>query len=683
MQATLTTILNKESKMLTGVASSVLIKETANTIRGLSMDGVRAANSGHPGLPLGMADVAAVLWSNHLQFDPQNPHWFDRDRFVLSGGHGSMLLYSLLHLYGYDLPMEELKNFRQWGSKTPGHPEVHETPGVETTTGPLGQGVANAVGMALAEKSLAARFNTDTQIINHYTYVMAGDGDMQEGVSHEAAAFAGHNKLGKLILLYDDNNITIDGATDLSFSENVLERHKAYGWHVQSIDGHDIDAINEAIEKAKLEKNRPSIIACKTVIGFGSPNRGGTAKAHGEPFPEEEIILTKEALGLPADAKFYVSEKVAAIAKEMKERGGTLSANWVSKLKKYEANNPELAQTLKDCIAGNIPVDAFEIPAFSAEKTMATRASSGAVLDYLAPRIPALMGGSADLTPSNKTFPKGESSFSPDNPKGRYIHYGVREHGMGAIMNGMALHGGVLPYAGTFFVFSDYMRPAMRMAALMEQQVIYVLTHDSIGLGEDGPTHQPIAHLASLRAMPNMSVIRPMDANETAEAWKMALKNKKGPTCLVLTRQNLPTLDRSTGIYAPVKNAQKGGYVLTEDEGYTTILIASGSEVEIALDAKKILNEKGEKIRVVSMPSTDIFDKQSKAYKDTVLPADCRKRIAIEAGATLSWYKYVGLDGKVIGIDRFGASAPYQRLYEELGITAIRIGKLTKYEEDC
>ena len=654
---------------LTPTKNKIDLGEIANTIRGLSMDGVRSANSGHPGLPLGMADVAAVLWSKHLKFNPSNPQWIDRDRFVLSGGHGSMLLYSLLHLYGYDLSMDELKNFRQWGSKTPGHPEVHETPGVETTTGPLGQGVANAVGMALAENSLAARYNTEMEVINHFTYVMAGDGDMQEGITHEAAAFAGHNKLGKLILLYDDNNITIDGSTDLSFSENVLKRHEAYGWHVQTIDGHDLDAIDKAISIAKSVTSQPSIIACKTIIGFGSPNRGGTAKAHGEPFPEDEIKLTKQKLGLPADVKFYVSPKVKELSIKMRQHGTNLNNEWDKKWAAYENAYPVHFQGLNACIQGEIDEKAFNIPIFSADKAMATRAASGAVLDYLAPLIPALIGGSADLTPSNKTFPKSESSYSVNNTSGRYIHYGVREHGMAAIMNGMALHGGILPYAGTFFVFSDYMRPAMRMAALMGQQVIYVLTHDSIGLGEDGPTHQPIAHLASLRAMPNLTVIRPMDANETAEAWKMALQNKKGPACLVLTRQNLATYDRSLPEFAAVELAQKGGYVFTEDTGFDTIIIASGSEVEIAVEAKKILNEKGLKVRIVSMPSTDVFDVQSPAYQASVLPSDCTKRIAIEAGATLSWYKYTGLAGKVIGIDQFGASAPYQTLYEKLGIT--------------
>ena len=648
-----------------------ILKQTANIIRGLSMDGVQAANSGHPGLPMGMADVATVLWSNFLKFNPANPNWQNRDRFVLSGGHGSMLIYSLLHLYGYDLPIEELKNFRQWESKTPGHPEYLETPGVETTTGPLGQGLGNAIGMALAESSLAARFNSATnKVVNHYTYVMAGDGDLQEGVAHEACAFAGHNKLGKLILFYDDNKITIDGSTDLSFSEDVLKRYEAYGWHVQEIDGHDLDAIGNAITAAQEADGKPSIIACKTIIGFGSPNRGGTAKAHGEPLGPDEVKLSKEQLGLPADKNFYVSAEVAAFTQKAGKQGAETETAWNETLKNWENEDTTRAKNFKACMANEVSEEALNIPEFEAGKGMATRASSGKVLDYLATKIPSLIGGSADLTPSNKTFPQSETAYSPENKSGRYLHYGVREHGMGAIMNGLILHGGVIPYGATFFVFTDYMRPSMRMAALMGIQCIYVMTHDSIGLGEDGPTHQPIAHMASLRAMPNMTTIRPMDANETAEAWKMALKRKNGPTTLVLTRQGLPTLDRHSGTYAAVENAQKGGYVLTEDANFDSIIIATGSEVEIALDAKEKLNAKGKKVRVVSMPSTDVFDEQSVAYKASVLPANVLNRVAIEAGATLSWYKYVGLEGKVIGLDRFGASAPFKILYAELGITA-------------
>ena len=645
-------------------------KIIANTIRGLSVDGVAAANSGHPGMPLGMADVCAVLWSEHMNFNPKNPKWLNRDRFILSAGHGSMLIYSLLHLYGYDLSIDDLKAFRQWGSKTPGHPENFVTAGVETTTGPLGQGVANAVGFALAEASLAARYNREgSEIIDHYTYVVAGDGCLQEGISHEACSFAGHNKLGKLIMLYDSNNITIDGPTHISFTEDTRKRFEAYGWQVLEIDGHDYDQINSAIAEAKKEKSKPSIIICKTIIGFGSPNRAGTSKAHGEPFPAEEIELMKEKLGLPKDKSFFVPDEISDLRAKTQEKGENLENKWNELWENYKNKNQEAAKELENSIKGEISKEALDIPLFGSEKAIATRSASGTVLNHIAKYIPQLMGGSADLTPSNNTLPAGEESFSPENPKGRYIRYGVREHGMAAIMNGMALHGGVLPYSGTFFVFSDYMRPAMRMSALMEQQVVYVLTHDSIGLGEDGPTHQPEAHLWAYRMIPNMTVIRPMDANETAEAWKSALKNKKGPTCLVLTRQNLPVYDRAGFGWAKSEEAQKGGYVLCEDKDFEAIIIATGSEVELAVEAKAKLNEQGVKVRIVSMPSTNIFDEQPQEYKESVLPKNILKRVAVEAGVTLGWYKYVGLEGRVIGLDRFGASAPYKTLYKEFGIT--------------
>ena len=645
-------------------------KIIANTIRGLSVDGVAAANSGHPGMPLGMADVCAVLWSEHMNFNPKNPKWLNRDRFILSAGHGSMLIYSLLHLYGYDLSMDDLKAFRQWGSKTPGHPENFVTAGIETTTGPLGQGVANAVGFALAEASLAARYNREgSEIIDHYTYVVAGDGCLQEGISHEACSFAGHNKLGKLIMLYDSNNITIDGPTHISFTEDTRKRFEAYGWQVFEIDGHDYDQINTAIAEAKKEKSKPSIIICKTIIGFGSPNRAGTSKAHGEPFPAEEIELMKEKLGLPKDKSFFVPDEISDLRAKTQEKGENLENKWNELWENYKNKNQEAAKELENSIKGEISREALDIPQFGSEKAIATRSASGTILNHIAKYIPQLMGGSADLTPSNNTLPAGEESFSPENPKGRYIRYGVREHGMAAIMNGMALHGGVLPYSGTFFVFSDYMRPAMRMSALMEQQVVYVLTHDSIGLGEDGPTHQPEAHLWAYRMIPNMTVIRPMDANETAEAWKSALKNKKGPTCLVLTRQNLPVYDRAGLGWAKSEEAQKGGYVLCEDKDFEAIIIATGSEVELAVEAKAKLNEQGVKVRIVSMPSTNIFDEQPQEYKESVLPKNILKRVAVEAGVTLGWYKYVGLEGRVIGLDRFGASAPYKTLYKEFGIT--------------
>ena len=640
------------------------IIKAANIIRGLSMDGVQRANSGHPGLPMGAAEMATVLWTKFLKHNPKNPDWVDRDRFILSGGHGSMLIYSLLHLTGYDLSLDDLKAFRQWHSKTPGHPEYGDTPGVETTTGPLGQGIANAVGFALAEASLAARYNRPGfSIVDHYTYAIASDGDLQEGVSHEACAFAGHNKLGKLVVLYDDNNITIDGNTSLSFTEDVLQRFAAYGWHTQQIDGHDPEAIAAAIEQARAETQKPSIIACKTIIGKGSPNKQNTSGVHGSPLGAEEIKLAKENLGLPVDQEFYEPEDVLSFFRQALAAGAGAEAAWEALFAAYEAQYPDLAKEFNSLHV--VDVDHLKITPFKAGEAKATRSASGAVLNQIAGQIPALLGGSADLTPSNNTFPKGETAFSADNPTGRYFHYGIREHGMAAIMNGMALHGGVVPYAGTFFVFSDYMRPAMRMAALMGLRVIYVLTHDSIGLGEDGPTHQPIAHLASLRAMPNMVVFRPADANETITGWRVALQRQQGPTCLVLTRQNLPVMAADE-----VSGAEKGGYVLADDDGFEAIIMATGSEVEIALAAKKELHARGRKVRVVSMPSTELFEEQTAAYRESVLPAWCTARVAIEAGATLSWYKYVGLKGRVVGIDRFGASAPYKEIYQQFGITA-------------
>ncbi|MBK9338191.1 MAG: transketolase [Lewinellaceae bacterium] len=650
------------------------LKKIANTIRGLAIDGVEAANSGHPGMPLGMADVAAVLWTEFLKHNPANPHWADRDRFVLSAGHGSMLIYSLLHLYGYDLPLDELKNFRQWGSQTAGHPEYGHAPGVETTTGPLGQGISSAVGMALAEKQLAARFNKGPyKVVDHHTYVIASDGDLQEGISHEACSFAGHNRLSKLIVLYDDNNISIDGETHLSFSENVLKRFSAYGWNVQRIDGHNYDAIRAAITLAQAS-DKPSIIACRTIIGFGSPNKAGSEESHGAPLGKEEAVLTKKKLGLPTDQSFFIGAEVSKMARKAGADSAKAERKWQELLGKYQAARPELAAAFQACLRAEVSAEALAIPEFPAGK-MATRIASGKVLDFIAGKIPALVGGSADLTPSNKTFAKGQTPFSIKNPAGRYIHYGVREHGMAAIMNGMALHGGVIPYSGTFFVFTDYMRPSMRLAALMGIRVIYVLTHDSIGLGEDGPTHQPIEHLASLRAMPNLSLIRPMDANETAVAWKMALTRTDGPTGLILTRQNLPNYDRPALGMGAAEEARKGGYVLTEDKDFKVLLLATGSEVEIAVNAKALLNQKGIGVRVVSMPSTDVFDRQPAAYRELVLPTRCRARVAVEAGASLGWYKYVGLDGAVVGLDHFGASAPYELLYEKFGLTAANVAQ--------
>lgn len=646
------------------------LKQIANTVRGLSIDCVQKANSGHPGLPMGMADVGSLLFSEFLKFNPKNPDWFNRDRFVLSGGHGSALLYSLLHLYGYELSLDDLKQFRQWGSKTPGHPELQDTPGVETTTGPLGQGLANAVGMAMAEAHLAARYNKKgNKLVKHFTYTMLGDGDLQEGVSHEACSFAGHNGLGNLIALYDANDITIDGKTNLSYSEDVEKRFKAYNWQVQKIDGHNYDAIRKALKKAKKSK-KPSLIICKTIIGFGSPNKQGTSHVHGSPLGVDELKLTKENLGIP-QKDFFVSDEVYASTQELIEKGAQKEAKWQTKCEKYKSEFAEDFAIFSNTIAGTLPE--LDIPLFEPGTKLATRSASGKVLNYLAENLPTLMGGSADLTPSNNTLADSQIPFSRKNKSGNYIHYGIREFGMGAIMNGLALHGGVIPYGGTFFVFSDYMRSAIRMAALMELQTIYVFTHDSIGLGEDGPTHQPVEHLTSLRAIPNLVNFRPMDANETVMGWKVALERKNGPTALILTRQGLPTIDRTKDGITDCQAADRGGYVLTQDDDFDTILIASGSEVTIALEAKKLLNEKGVKVRVVSMPSTELFDMQSEKFKENVLPKKITKRVAVEAGSSLSWYKYIGLQGKVIGLDRFGASAPIETLYEKFGITAQKV----------
>ena len=521
-----------------------VLQKAANTIRVLSMDGVQAANSGHPGMPMGMADVAALLWTRYMEHSPGNPNWADRDRFVLSAGHGSMLIYSLLHLTGYDLPLEELKNFRQWDSKTPGHPEYGHTAGVETTTGPLGQGVSSAVGFALAEKWLAARFNRDDlPIVNHYTYVIASDGDLMEGISHEASSLAGHLGLNKLIVLYDDNNISIDGPTSLSFSEDVLKRYESYGWHIQKIDGHNFAEIDEAISAARAEGSRPSIIACETTIGKGSPNRGGTAKAHGEPLGPDEVVLSKKALGWPEDSQFLIPDDVASFMNSCVANGKAFEERWEKLGAAYRERYADEWNEFQAMLANELPAGwDSDLPQYEEGQALASRAASGKVLDAISPRIPQLIGGSADLTPSNKTFPKQEKGITPEDFSGRYIHFGVREHGMAAIMNGMALHGGTIPYGGTFLVFSDYMRGSIRLAALMGTQVIYVFTHDSIGLGEDGPTHQPVEHLNSLRAIPNLAVIRPGDAVETAAAWRSALKRKNGPSALVLSRQKLPTL---------------------------------------------------------------------------------------------------------------------------------------------
>ena len=640
----------------------------ANTIRELAMDAVQAAESGHPGTPMGLADLGVVLWKQFLKHNPADPQWPDRDRFVLSAGHASMLLYSLLHLSGYALSLEEIKNFRQWGSHTPGHPENFKTEGIETTTGPLGQGLGNAVGMAIAERWLAAHFNRpDHEIVDHYTYVIASDGDLMEGVSHESASLAGHLGLGKLIVFYDDNKITIDGSTDLAWSDDVDQRFRAYRWHTQQVNGHDPEALAAAIKSARAESDRPSIIIMRTHIGFGSPHKQDTASAHGEPFGEEEIRRTKENLGWPAEAKFYVPD--AAYDYMRPENAEAQQEAWEQMLARYEEAYPELAATYQAALNGVLPESwDQDLPAFAPGEKLATRAASGQILGALLPRIPWLVGGSADLTGSNKTKAGEIEALTRASFAGRYIHYGIREHGMGTALNGMALHGGIRPYGGTFLVFSDYMRPTIRLAAMMRLPVIYVFTHDSIGLGEDGPTHQPIEHLASLRAIPNMCTFRPADANETVVGWQVALARKDGPTALVLTRQKLVTLDR--GQYAPASGAARGAYVLSDVEVPEVLLLSSGSEVHIALEAKRMLAEKGVQVRVVSMPSWSLFEAQPEAYREQVLPAAITARVAVEAAASFGWERYVGDEGRIVALNRFGASAPYERVYEELGITA-------------
>ncbi|MGD8983579.1 MAG: transketolase [Desulfobacteraceae bacterium] len=648
-----------------------------NTIRMLSADSVEKANSGHPGMPMGAATMAYVLWTRFFKHNPANPDWSDRDRFVLSAGHGSTLLYSLLHLTGYDLSLEELKNFRQWGSKTPGHPESHITKGVETTTGPLGQGFANGVGMAIAERFLAAHFNRPGHdIVDHHIYGIVSDGDLMEGVSHEAASLAGHLKLGNIIYFYDDNHISIDGSTDLAFTENRVDRFKAYDWHVQTVeDGNDIEAIEKAIRAAQEEKDRPSLISVRTHIGYGSPNKQDTASAHGEPLGAEELKLTKENLGWPLEPEFLIPEEALKHFRQALEKGKAWEEEWTDRFQAYEKAHPELAAECQGWMSGQLP-DGWEkeIPSFPADpKGVATRVASGTVLSAVAPVFPNLIGGSADLAPSNKTFVKGGEVFQGGQYAGRNFHFGVREHGMGSIMNGMALHGGLIPYGGTFLIFSDYMRPPIRLAAMMGLKVIYIFTHDSIGLGEDGPTHQPIEQLAALRAIPNLTVLRPCDANETAEAWRFALEHKEGPVALALTRQGLPILDRKK--FESAKDLHRGGYVLSDDgdKQPDIILMGSGSEVHVAIEAANKLREKGVAARVVSMPSWELFDKQPEAYRDQVLPPEINTRVAVEAGATQGWHRYLGNKAAVIGIDHFGASAPYKILYEKFGITADRV----------
>jgi transketolase len=644
------------------------------TLRLLAADAVQQANSGHPGLPLGAADLAYAVWARHLKHNPSDPAWPDRDRFVLSAGHGSALLYALLHLFGYPMPIEELQRFRQWDSHTPGHPEYDPDRGVETTTGPLGQGFGNAVGLALAERLLAARFNRPGfEIVDHFTYVLASDGDLMEGVSHEVASLAGFLGLGKLVVLYDDNHITIDGPTELSYADDVPGRFAAYNWHIQSVDGHDLEALDAALNAARAELSRPSLIACRTHIGYGSP-RQDTAKVHGSPLGEEDLKKTKAAFGWPEDARFSVPAEVSERMARFASQGAAAQASWKACLEGYRKSFPELAGAWERYVRGELPTGWSEpLPAFAEGQPMATRVASGKVLDAIAPQLLTLVGGSADLTPSNNTLPKGAAVVSRDDFSGMYLHFGVREHGMGAILNGLALHG-LRPYGGTFLIFSDYMRPAIRLAAMMKLPVVYVFTHDSIGLGEDGPTHQPVEHLTALRAIPNLLVLRPADARETAAAWKVALERKDGPSALVLTRQDLPVVTPGG------EGVQRGAYVLVWEEGRRPdlILIATGSEVSLALQAQKVLADEGVAARVVSMPSWELFDAQPDSYRQEVLPPGVR-RIAVEAGRSFAWGHYLDGEGSaVLGLDRFGASAPYKTLFERFGFTPENLAGLAR-----
>ncbi|RJS62292.1 transketolase [Bacillus sp. PK3_68] len=644
-----------------------------NTIRTLSIDAIEKANSGHPGLPMGAAPMAYTLWSRYMNHNPKNSKWFNRDRFVLSAGHGSMLLYSLLHLSGYDLSMDEIKNFRQWGSKTPGHPEYGHTDGVEATTGPLGQGIAMAVGMAMAERHLAAVYNKDQyNVVNHYTYTLCGDGDLMEGVASEAASLAGHLKLGRLIALYDSNDISLDGDLDKSFSESVKDRFKAYGWQYLRVeDGNDMEEISRAIEEAQKDESRPTLIEVKTVIGYGSPNKSGKSDVHGAPLGEDEMKLTKEYYKWTFEQDFHVPEEVYGRFEELiVQKGQAVEQDWNQLFEEYKKQFPELGQQLQAAINGELAEGwDKDIPSYEEGKSLASRASSGEVLNAIARNLPTFIGGSADLAGSNKTTIKNEKDFSPVAYEGRNIWFGVREFAMGAAMNGMALHGGLQVFGGTFFVFSDYVRPAIRLSALMGLPVTYVFTHDSIAVGEDGPTHEPIEHLSALRSMPNLSVVRPADANETAAAWKLAVSSESTPTVLVLTRQNLPTI-RGTSETA-TEGVSKGAYVISaaEKEQADLLLLATGSEVSLAVEAQKALQQEGIHASVVSMPSWDRFEKQSQEYKRSVLPKEVKKRLAIEMGSSLGWERYTGDEGEIIAIDRFGASAPGNKVMTEYGFT--------------
>ena len=652
-------------------------RNLANAIRALSMDAVQRAKSGHPGAPMGMADIAEVLWNDFLRHNPANPQWPDRDRFILSNGHGCMLLYSLLHLSGYDLPLDEIKNFRQLHSKTPGHPEYGETPGVETTTGPLGQGIANAVGMALAERLLAAEFNRPGHdIVDHYTYVFLGDGCLMEGISHEVCSFAGTHGLGKLIAFYDDNGISIDGKVQGWFTDDTAKRFESYGWHVvPAIDGHNAEQIRRAIETARAQKDKPTLIVCRTVIAYGAPNLAGTSDAHGAPLGDAEIAAAREELNWPHEP-FVIPDEIRS-SWDARTHGAELEQGWHERMQAYTKAHPDLAAELERRLNGKLPAqwsekaDAYLAQTVEKAETVATRKASGNALDALAPALPELLGGSADLTGSNNTRWKGCHDIGSTGT-GNYVYYGVREFGMSAMMNGITLHGGFIPYSGTFLTFSDYARNAVRLAALMRVRSIFVYTHDSIGLGEDGPTHQSVEHVASLRLMPNLVLWRPCDTTETAVAWQSAIEHTEGPTCFALTRQNVPHQMRDE---TAVRNIMRGGYVLKEAVGkrLDVILIATGSEVDLAVQAHNILSERGIAVRVVSMPCTQVFDAQDPTYRESVLPAEVTARIAIEAGVTDYWRKYVGLQGAVIGLDRYGLSAPAKDLFAYFGFTPERI----------
>ena len=657
-------------------SSAELQKLCINAIRVLAMDAVQKADSGHPGTPMALAPLAYVLWTRHLRYDPADPEWINRDRFVLSAGHASMLLYSVLYLTGYELTLEDIKQFRQWESKTPGHPEYGYTPGVETTTGPLGQGMGNAVGMAVGEAHLGAIFNRGAQkIIDHHTYFIASDGDMMEGVSHEVASFAGHLKLGKIIGFYDDNHITIEGDTALTFGDDTAARFTAYGWHTQRVeDANDPEALDRAIGAAKAETSKPSLIIVRSHIAFGSPNKHDTAEAHGAPLGADEIKLTKEALGYPSQEPFYVAPEALQWWRDTAARRSAARREWEKLYADYRKTNAGLAAELERRLARKLP-DGWEsaLPVFTAKDgNVASRAASGAVINAIASKVPELLGGSADLAGSTNTIIKNEPSFSADNYAGRNFHFGIREHGMGAVMNGMSLHGGLIPYGATFLIFSDYMRPPTRLASIMKRQVIYVFTHDSIGLGEDGPTHQPVEQLSALRAIPGFTLIRPADASETAEAWRAALKHSDGPVALVLTRQKLLFIDRS--VYGAASGLANGAYVLADSPGGApqVVLLSSGSEVSLILEAQKKLEAGGIRARAVSMPSHELFARRDQAYRDSVLLPSV-PRVAMEAAHPMSWQRWVGDNGVILGIDRFGASAPYQTIYKELGLTVDKI----------